>query len=39
MEQLKQTDVDAAGEFIYMASLLIHIKSSMLLPREPGRGR
>ena len=23
---LKQTDVDAAGEFIYMASLLIHIK-------------
>jgi segregation and condensation protein A len=33
--QLKQTDVDAAGEFIYMASLLIHIKSKMLLPRDP----
>ncbi len=33
---LKQTDVDAAGEFIYMASLLIHIKSRTLLPREPG---
>jgi len=33
--QLKQTDVDSAGEFIYMASLLIHIKSKMLLPREP----
>jgi len=32
---LKQTDVDAAGEFIYMASLLIHIKSKMLLPRDP----
>ncbi len=32
---LKQTDVDAAGEFIYTASLLIHIKSRMLLPREP----
>ncbi len=31
---LKQTDVDAAGEFIYTASLLIHIKSRMLLPRE-----
>ena len=34
-DQLKQTDVDAAGEFIYMASLLIHIKSKMLLPRDP----
>ncbi|MDP9038802.1 MAG: segregation/condensation protein A [Acidobacteriota bacterium] len=33
--QLRHTDVDAAGEFIYMASLLIHIKSKMLLPRDP----
>ena len=33
---LKQVDVDAAGEFIYMASLLIHIKSKTLLPRDPG---
>jgi len=33
--KLKQTDVDAAGEFIYVASLLIHIKSKMLLPRDP----
>ncbi len=32
---LKSTDVDAAGEFIYMASLLIHIKSKVLLPRDP----
>jgi len=32
---LKQTDVDAAGDFIYMASLLIHIKSKTLLPRDP----
>ena len=32
---LKETDVDAAGEFIYVASLLIHIKSKMLLPRDP----
>ena len=31
---LKQVDVDAAGEFIYMASLLIHIKSKTLLPRD-----
>src|SRR5205823_10098154 len=27
--------VDIAAEFIYMASLLIHIKSKMLLPRDP----
>jgi segregation and condensation protein A len=33
--QLRQTDVDAAGEFIYVASLLIHIKSKTLLPRDP----
>jgi segregation and condensation protein A len=32
--QLRQTDVDAAGEFIYKASLLIHIKSKTLMPRE-----
>lgn len=32
---LKQVDVDAAGEFVYVASLLIHIKSKMLLPRDP----
>ncbi len=32
---LKENDVDAAGEFIYVASLLIHIKSRMLLPRDP----
>lgn len=32
--ELKQTDVDSAGDFIYMASLLIHIKSKTLLPRE-----
>ena len=35
VERLKSTDVDVAGEFIYMASLLIHIKSRMLLPRTP----
>ncbi len=35
VEQLKETDVDNAGEFIYTASLLIHIKSRMLLPRSP----
>jgi segregation and condensation protein A len=33
VNQLKASDVDVAGEFIYTASLLIHIKSRMLLPR------
>jgi segregation and condensation protein A len=36
VNQLKATDVDVAGEFIYIASLLIHIKSKMLLPRLDG---
>jgi segregation and condensation protein A len=35
IENLKQLDVNVAAEFIYMASLLIHIKSKMLLPRDP----
>lgn len=34
VENLRQSDVDSAGEFIYWASLLIHIKSRMLLPRS-----
>jgi segregation and condensation protein A len=34
VNQLKASDVDVAGEFIYTASLLIHIKSRMLLPRS-----
>src|SRR5215475_11803980 len=35
VEHMQQLDVDIAAEFIYMASLLIHIKSKMLLPRDP----
>ena len=35
VNQLKATDIEVAGEFIYTASLLIHIKSKMLLPRDP----
>ncbi|HVZ18514.1 MAG TPA: segregation/condensation protein A, partial [Terriglobales bacterium] len=31
----KHLDVDIASEFIYMASVLIQIKSRMLLPRDP----
>jgi segregation and condensation protein A len=32
VNQLKASDVDVAGDFIYTASLLIHIKSKLLLP-------
>ena len=35
VENMQQVDVDVAAEFIYTASLLIHIKSKMLLPRDP----
>ena len=35
VNRLKASDMDVAGEFIYTASLLIHIKSKMLLPRNP----
>jgi segregation and condensation protein A len=35
VERIKHLDVDVAADFIYMASLLIHIKSKMLLPRDP----
>jgi len=35
IENMKHLDVDVAAEFIYTASLLIHIKSKMLLPRDP----
>src|SRR5579872_3659236 len=35
IERMKKMDVDIAGDFIYTASLLIHIKSKMLLSRDP----
>jgi segregation and condensation protein A len=35
VDRLKAGDMDVAGEFIYTAALLIHIKSKMLLPRAP----
>jgi segregation and condensation protein A len=35
VERIKQIDVNVAAEFIYMASVLIQIKSRMLLPRDP----
>ncbi len=35
VERMKQLDVNVAAEFIFMASVLIQIKSRMLLPRDP----
>ncbi len=35
VERLKELDVNVAADFIYMAAVLIHIKSKMLLPRDP----
>lgn len=36
--RLRELDVNVAAEFIYMAAVLIHIKSKMLLPRDPAAG-
>jgi segregation and condensation protein A len=35
VEKLRELDVNVAAEFVYMAAVLIHIKSKMLLPRDP----
>jgi len=35
VERMRQLDVNVAADFIYMAAVLIHIKSKMLLPRDP----
>lgn len=35
MQQAMDLDTDLSSEFIYMAATLIHIKSRMLLPRDP----
>ena len=37
VEKIRELDVNVAAEFIYMAAVLIHIKSKMLLPRDPSR--
>jgi segregation and condensation protein A len=38
VEKLRELDVNIAADFIYMAAVLIHIKSKMLLPRDPAVG-
>jgi len=35
VEKIRELDVNVAADFIYMAAMLIHIKSKMLLPRDP----
>src|SRR2546430_14574087 len=35
VEKLRELDVNVAADFIYMAAVLSHIKSKMLLPRDP----
>src|ERR1700684_4351098 len=35
VEKIRELDVNVAADFIYMASVLIHIKSKMLLPGDP----
>jgi segregation and condensation protein A len=35
MQRAAEMNIELSGEFIYMAATLIHIKSRMLLPRDP----
>jgi segregation and condensation protein A len=35
LQLMEELNLDVAGEYIYEAALLIHIKSKMLLPRPP----
>src|SRR5215467_9539033 len=35
LQAMQQLDIGVAGEFLVMAATLIHIKSQMLLPRDP----
>ena len=35
LEKAREMDIDLGAEFVYMAATLIHIKSRMLLPRDP----
>ena len=35
VQQAVELDIELSAEFVYMAATLIHIKSKMLLPRDP----
>src|SRR6202521_2872167 len=39
MDKARELDMDLGAEFVYMAATLIHIKSRMLLPRDPALGK
>ena len=38
MQRAIAMDIELSSEFVYMAATLIHIKSKMLLPRDPALG-
>jgi segregation and condensation protein A len=38
MDKAREMDINLGAEFVYMAATLIHIKSKMLLPRDPALG-
>ncbi len=35
MQKAMELDIEISSEFVYMAATLIHIKSKLLLPRDP----
>jgi segregation and condensation protein A len=35
LDRAREMDIDIGAEFVYMAATLIHIKSKILLPRDP----
>ena len=35
LQRMKEMDVEIAGDFILLAATLVHIKSKLLLPRDP----
>jgi segregation and condensation protein A len=35
LHKLEELDIDVSGDFVYMAAMLIYIKSKMLLPPDP----
>jgi segregation and condensation protein A len=39
LDRAREMDIDIGAEFVYMAATLIHIKSKMLLPRDPALAR
>jgi segregation and condensation protein A len=35
LKTMREIDLDIAGEFLVMAATLLHLKSRLLLPRDP----